>query len=75
MEIHFTPEQEAQISEGALLSGKATEQLVRDASLRFVQDQEAEFLAAVDAGIADADAGNFVDHEAVWAKVQKAICK
>jgi len=73
MEIHFTPEQEAQLSEAALLSGKATEQLVRDAALRFAQDQEAEFLAAVEEGIADADAGNFVDHEAVWAKVQKAL--
>jgi predicted transcriptional regulator len=73
MEIQFTPEQEARISEAALLSGKATEQLVRDAALRFVRDEEAEFLAAVDEGIADADAGNFVDHEAVWAKVQKAL--
>jgi predicted transcriptional regulator len=39
----------------------------------FTPEQEAEFLAFVDAGIADADAGNLVDHEEVWALVQKAL--
>jgi len=71
MEIHFTPEQEAQLSQQALLRGKAAEQIVKEAALRFLSDQEEEFLAAVDEGIADADAGRFVPSEEVWAKVQK----
>jgi predicted transcriptional regulator len=75
MEVHFTPEQEAQLSQEALLSGKAAEQLVQEATLRFLSDQEAEFLAAVDEGIADADAGRFVPTEEVWAKVQKLFHK
>ncbi len=73
MEIEFTPEQEAQLSEAALFSGKAAEQLVQEVALRYLEDQRAEFLAAVDEGIADADAGRFVDHEEVWAMVQKDL--
>jgi predicted transcriptional regulator len=73
MEVHFTPEQEAQLSEAALFSGQAAEQLVQEIALRFLHQQEAEFLAAVDEGIADAEAGNLVDHEEVWTMVQKAL--
>ena len=71
MQVDFTPEQEARISRAALLSGKLPEQIVKEAALRFLSDQDEEFLAAVDEGIADADAGRFVPSEEVWAKVQR----
>lgn len=38
MEVHFTPEQEAQLSQIANHSGTDTEQLVKDATLRLLQD-------------------------------------
>ncbi len=75
MEIQFTPEQEAQLSEAALLNGKATEQLVQEVALRFLENQRAEFLAAVDEGIADADAGRFVPSNEVWANVEKLFSR
>jgi len=57
MEVHFTPEQEAQLSQIASHAGTDTEQLVKDAALRLLE-QDARFRVAVRAGIAQADRGN-----------------
>jgi hypothetical protein len=38
VEVHFTPEQEAQLSEIATHKGKPAEQLVKDAALRLLQN-------------------------------------
>ena len=46
MEVHFTPEQEAQLSQIASHAGKDTERLVKDAALRLLE-QDARFRAAV----------------------------
>jgi predicted transcriptional regulator len=56
MEVHFTPEQEAQLSQIASHAGTDTERLVKDAALRLLE-QDARFRAAVRAGIAQADRG------------------
>jgi hypothetical protein len=42
MEVHFTPEQEAQLSQIASHAGKDTERLVKDAALRLLE-QDARF--------------------------------
>ncbi len=42
MEVHFTPEQEAQLAQIATKAGMDPEHLVKDAALRLLQD-EAEF--------------------------------
>jgi len=56
MEVHFTPEQEAQLSRIATHAGMGTEHLVKDAALRLV-DEKQLFSAAVREGIAQADRG------------------
>jgi hypothetical protein len=45
MEVHFTPEQEAQLSLIASHAGTDTERLVKDAALRLLE-QDARFRAA-----------------------------
>jgi predicted transcriptional regulator len=56
MEVHFPPEQEAQLSQIASHAGTDTERLVKDAVLRLLE-QDARFRAAVREGISQADRG------------------
>ena len=51
---HFTPEQEAQLSQIASHAGRDTERLVKEAALRLLE-QDARFRVAVREGIAQAD--------------------
>ena len=62
MEVHFTNEQEAQLAEIAASAGTAPERLVKEAALRFLQE-ETRFRAAVREGIAQADRGEFIEEE------------
>jgi predicted transcriptional regulator len=64
MEVHFSPEQEAQISQIARHSGTAAEQLVKDAALRLVEESGL-FRRAVREGITQADRGELVDDDEV----------
>ena len=70
MEVHFTPEQEAQLSQIATKAGTDAERLVKDAALRLLQD-DARFRAAVREGIAQADRGEFVDGEEVFEELKR----
>ena len=72
MEVHFTPEQESRISELANHNGINAEQLVKDATLRLL-DEDERFRAAVREGIAAADRGEFIEHEEVWAHIEKIL--
>lgn len=60
MEVHFTPEQAAQLAQIATQEGTDPERLVKDAALRLVEE-EARFRAAVRKGIAQADRGEFIE--------------
>ena len=51
MEVHFTPEQEAELSQIAAYAGTDAERLVKDAALRFLQE-EVRFRAAVAGALA-----------------------
>ena len=62
MEVHFTPEQEAQLSQIATNAGTDAERLVKDAALRLLQE-DARFRAAVREGIAQADRGELIEEE------------
>jgi len=62
MEVHFTPEQEAQPAHITTGSGTDTEHLVKDAALRLLEE-EARFRAAVQEGIDQADRGEFIEEE------------
>jgi predicted transcriptional regulator len=71
MEVHFTPEQEARISELASSAGMDAEHLVKDAVLRMLEE-DAQVQGGVDRGIA-ADCGDFVESAEVWANVEKLL--
>jgi predicted transcriptional regulator len=60
MELHFTPEQEAQLAQVAQHAGKPVEQCLTDAALAILHERDA-FLAAVEEGIAAADRREFVN--------------
>jgi len=62
MEVHFTPEQEAQLSQMAAKAGTNPERLVKDILVRYLDD-EAQFLTAVEKGIAAAERGEFIEEE------------
>jgi predicted transcriptional regulator len=72
MQVHFTPEQEAQLSQIAAHSGINTEHLVKEAALRVVEGT-ARFRAAVGEGIAQADHGELLEDDEVshWLEQQK----
>ena len=62
MEVHFTPEQEAQLAQVATKEGTDPERLVKDAALRLLEE-DARFRAALREGIAQADRGEFIEEE------------
>jgi predicted transcriptional regulator len=72
MEVHFTPEQEAQLSRIANHAGMDAERLVKDAALRLVEEKN-RFSAVVREGIAHADRGELIDDDEVrlWLERQE----
>jgi predicted transcriptional regulator len=72
MEVHFTPEQETQLSQIAIHAGTDAERLVKDAALRLLQE-EARFRAAVREGIAQADRGEFIEEEEMDARLEQML--
>ena len=72
MDVQFTPEQEAQLSQIANHNGTDPAQLVKSAALRLLEEN-ARFRAAVREGIAAADLGEFVEHEEVWANLETIL--
>ena len=72
MEVHFTPDQEAQLSQIASHAGTDTEHLVKNAALRLVEET-ARFRVAVREGVAQADRGDLIEDEEVrlWLEQQE----
>ncbi len=71
MEVHFTPEQEAQITQAARANGTEAEELVKNAALRFVDD--ANFRAAVLEAKAYADRGEFIQEGEMDARFEEML--
>jgi predicted transcriptional regulator len=71
MEVHFTPEQEAQLARMAAQSGTDAEHLVRNVLRLFEED--ALFVAAVREGIAQADRGEFIEEEEMDARFEEML--
>jgi predicted transcriptional regulator len=71
MEVHYTPEQEAQLAQIATASGTDPERLVKDAALRLLQEDA--FRAAVREGIAQADCGEFIEEEEADARLEQML--
>jgi predicted transcriptional regulator len=72
MEVHFTPEQEAQLAQIATNAGTDAERLVKDAALRLLEE-DARFRAAVREGIAQANLGNFIEEEEMDARLEQML--
>jgi predicted transcriptional regulator len=72
MEVHFTPEQEAQLARIATTAGTDATRLVEDAALRLLQD-DARFRAAVREGIVQADRGELIEEEEMDARLEQML--
>ncbi len=72
MEAHFTPEQEAQLSQMATYAGTDAERLVKEAAVRLLQG-EARFRVAVREGVAQADRGEFIEEEEMNARFEQML--
>jgi predicted transcriptional regulator len=72
MEVHFTPEQEAQLVQIATSAGTDAEGVVKDAALRLLQE-DARFRAAVREGIVQADGGEFIEEEEMDARLEQML--
>ena len=72
MEVRFTPEQEAQLSQIASHAGKDAEDWLKDVALRAIQET-ARLRAAVREGVAEADRGELIDDDQVrlWLEQQQ----
>jgi len=71
MEVRFTPEQKAQLSQVAAQAGTGPKRLVKDAALRVLED--AQFCAVVRAGIEQADRGEFIEEAEMNARLGKML--
>jgi predicted transcriptional regulator len=74
VEVHFTPEQEAQIAQIATKAGSNPERLVKDVVVRYLTD-EARFLAAVEKGLAAAGRREFIEEDEMDARVERMFKK
>jgi predicted transcriptional regulator len=72
MELHFTPEQEAQLAQIATRKGTDARRLVEEAALRLLEE-DARFRAAVRDGIAQADRGEFIEQEEMDARLEQML--
>lgn len=72
MEVHFTPEQEAQIAQIATTTGTDPEAVVKDATMRLLEE-DARFRAAVMEGKAYADRGEFIEEEEMDARFEDML--
>lgn len=72
MQVPFTPEQEALLSEMATHEGLAPETLVKDAALRLLEE-DARFRAGVRKGLEQAERGEFIEEEEMDARVRRML--
>jgi predicted transcriptional regulator len=70
MDVHSTPEQEAQLAQIATKTGTDLERLVMDVPVRYL-DGEARFLAAIEKGIAAAERGEFIEEAEMDARIER----
>ena len=73
MEVHFTPDEKALLSQTASHAGTDVEDLVKDASLRLIEET-ARFRAAVREGVAQADRGELIDDDGVRLWLERSRC-
>ena len=72
MELHFTPEQEAQLAQLAAKAGTDPAHLLLDAALRLL-GEDLRFRDAVREGIAQADHGEFIEEDEMDARFEEML--
>jgi predicted transcriptional regulator len=72
MEVHLTPEQEAELSELATRKGRDADTLAQEV-LGFYLKHEARFVEAVKRGIASAERGDLIEHDEVLARIDRLV--
>lgn len=70
MEVQLTAEQEARLAELATNAGTNAERLAKEVLVRYL-DEEAQFLAAVEKGIAAAERGEFIEEEDMDTRIER----
>ena len=70
MDVHFSPDVEAEITRRATNAGKAPAEVIREVITDALAD-EARFNAAVEQGFAELDAGQFVTHEDLGERLRR----
>jgi len=70
MEVHLTPEQEAELSELATRKGRNANELAQEV-IGFYLEHEARFVVAVKRGLEVLDRGEYVAHEEVGARIDR----
>jgi predicted transcriptional regulator len=72
MEVRLNPEKEARFAQIATQRGLKAGELAEQVLSHYLDD-DVHFVDAVNAGLAAADRGEFVEHEEVWANVEKML--
>jgi predicted transcriptional regulator len=72
MEISLQPEKEARLAQVAAQRGLKTDELAQEVLSRYREDDH-RFIAAVHAGLAAAELGEFVEHEEVVKKLNQIL--
>jgi predicted transcriptional regulator len=70
MDVHLSPDVEAEITKRATQAGKAPAEVIQEMLATALAD-EARFLAAVEQGFAELDDGQFVTHEEVGERIRR----
>jgi predicted transcriptional regulator len=70
MEVHFSPEFEAQLKRVASETGRGAEQLVQEIVQTYL-DHDQWFRAEVRKGLEQLDGGEFVDHDEVVSRIER----
>ncbi len=72
MELHFTPEEEAQLAQIAAQEGTDAERLVKEAALHLLEE-DARFRTAVREGITEAERGEFIEETEMDARLEQML--
>jgi predicted transcriptional regulator len=70
MEVHFSPNTEAQLKAFAARKGKDVAQVVEE-TVSNMLERQARFVEGVERGIAAAERGDLVDHEEVVGRIER----
>jgi predicted transcriptional regulator len=74
MEVHFSPDVQAKLTDRAAQQGCGPDEFVRDVVARYLDEQE-RFLAAVEKGIAAAARGELIEEEEMDARIEHMFPK